>query len=131
MSTANVARDLDVLRAAVGDQKLTYAGYSYGSYLGNKYANLSPVGCRTRRRARSDRLVDRPEPPRGRTVPFSTRLHSDEGAQATLNEFFRLCDTNDLRSRDSCHPTTCAAKRRKRSQRPLPTSSQEVAISSR
>ncbi|MEP6463718.1 MAG: alpha/beta hydrolase [Frankiaceae bacterium] len=28
----------------------------------------------------------------GRTVPFSTRLHSDEGAQRTLGEFFRLCD---------------------------------------
>jgi hypothetical protein len=26
------------------------------------------------------------------TLPFSTRLHSDIGAQATLNEFFRLCD---------------------------------------
>ena len=25
-------------------------------------------------------------------MPFSTRLHSDVGAQATLNEFFRLCD---------------------------------------
>jgi pimeloyl-ACP methyl ester carboxylesterase len=29
----------------------------------------------------------------GSTVPFSTRLHSDAGAQATLDEFFRLCDT--------------------------------------
>jgi pimeloyl-ACP methyl ester carboxylesterase len=28
----------------------------------------------------------------GSTVPFSTRLHSDIGAQATLQEFFRLCD---------------------------------------
>jgi pimeloyl-ACP methyl ester carboxylesterase len=27
-----------------------------------------------------------------RRLPFSTRLHSDAGAQATLNEFFRLCD---------------------------------------
>jgi hypothetical protein len=26
------------------------------------------------------------------TLPFSTRLHSDIGAQATLDEFFRLCD---------------------------------------
>jgi pimeloyl-ACP methyl ester carboxylesterase len=30
MSTANVARDMDLLRRAVGDAKLTYAGYSYG-----------------------------------------------------------------------------------------------------
>ena len=40
MPTANVARDLDLLRRAVGDHKLTYAGYSYGSYLGSTYANL-------------------------------------------------------------------------------------------
>src|SRR5207249_1196176 len=31
MSTAEVARDLDLLRQAVGDDQLTYAGYSYGS----------------------------------------------------------------------------------------------------
>ena len=31
MSTANVARDLDLLRRAVGDAKLTHAGYSYAT----------------------------------------------------------------------------------------------------
>jgi pimeloyl-ACP methyl ester carboxylesterase len=34
VATANVARDLDVLRQAVGDDKLTYAGVSYGTFLG-------------------------------------------------------------------------------------------------
>jgi pimeloyl-ACP methyl ester carboxylesterase len=42
MSTANVARDMDLLRRAVGDAKLSYVGYSYGSYLGATYANLFP-----------------------------------------------------------------------------------------
>ena len=42
MSTANVARDMDVLRELVGDAQLTYAGVSYGSYLGVTYANLFP-----------------------------------------------------------------------------------------
>jgi pimeloyl-ACP methyl ester carboxylesterase len=46
MSTANVARDMDLLRRAVGDAKLTYAGYSYGSYLGSTYANLFPTKVR-------------------------------------------------------------------------------------
>ena len=42
MSTANVARDLDLLKQAVGDPKLNYIGYSYGSYIGLTYANLFP-----------------------------------------------------------------------------------------
>jgi pimeloyl-ACP methyl ester carboxylesterase len=94
MSTANVARDLDRLRAAVGDKQLTYVGYSYGSYLGVTYANLFPNRVRAL-------IVDGVLDPiawatgvgrDGETIPFSTRLRSDQGAQATLQEFFRLCD---------------------------------------
>ncbi|MQA78817.1 MAG: alpha/beta fold hydrolase [Streptosporangiales bacterium] len=40
MSTLDVARDLDLLRQAVGDEKLNYAGYSYGTMLGAVYANV-------------------------------------------------------------------------------------------
>src|SRR5688572_27421758 len=46
MSTADVVRDLDLLRRAVGDRKLTYLGFSYGSYLGNTYANMFPNNVR-------------------------------------------------------------------------------------
>ena len=42
VSTENTARDLDVLRAAVGDEALTYLGGSYGTILGATYANLFP-----------------------------------------------------------------------------------------
>ncbi|WP_188194725.1 alpha/beta hydrolase [Nonomuraea sp. SYSU D8015] len=42
VSTADVARDLDLLRRAVGDAKLTYQGGSYGTYLGMVYANMFP-----------------------------------------------------------------------------------------
>ena len=43
VGTRDAARDLDVLRAALGDAKLTYLGKSYGTYLGATYAELFPA----------------------------------------------------------------------------------------
>jgi pimeloyl-ACP methyl ester carboxylesterase len=99
MSTANVARDLDLLKQAVGDPKLNYIGYSYGSYIGLTYANLFPDNFRAL-------VVDGVVDPiawatgygnEGSTLQISTRLRSEMGAQATLNEFFRLCDAGGAR----------------------------------
>lgn len=94
MTTANVARDLDLLRQAVGDELLNYVGYSYGSYLGVTYANLFPqkVG-----RLVVDGVLDPIEWSTGKgwsgwIEPVTTRLESDKNSMATLNEFFRLCD---------------------------------------
>jgi pimeloyl-ACP methyl ester carboxylesterase len=42
MSTKDVARDLDVLRQGVGDAKLNYVGFSYGTLLGATYVNMFP-----------------------------------------------------------------------------------------
>lgn len=41
-STANTARDMDVIRASMGDEQISYLGVSYGTYLGAVYANLFP-----------------------------------------------------------------------------------------
>lgn len=46
VGTRNVARDMDVLRAALGDEKLTYAGQSYGTRLGAVYAEMFPDNVR-------------------------------------------------------------------------------------
>jgi pimeloyl-ACP methyl ester carboxylesterase len=93
MATANVARDMDELRKALGEKKLNYVGYSYGTYLGVTYANLFPDSFRS---LVVDGVLDPVAWSTGSgdagTTPFSTRLHSDLGAQATLEEFFRLCD---------------------------------------
>jgi pimeloyl-ACP methyl ester carboxylesterase len=45
-STEQAARDMDAIRAAVGDEKLTYLGYSYGTLLGATYAQLFPTKIR-------------------------------------------------------------------------------------
>ncbi|MFH8794276.1 alpha/beta hydrolase [Streptomyces sp. NPDC017941] len=42
VSTVETARDMDILRAALGDEKLTYVGASYGTFLGATYAGLFP-----------------------------------------------------------------------------------------
>lgn len=42
VGTANVAKDLDAIRIALGDDKLTYLGYSYGTRIGSAYAEAYP-----------------------------------------------------------------------------------------
>lgn len=42
VDTVSAARDLDLLRAVMGDSKLYYLGYSYGTFLGATYAGLYP-----------------------------------------------------------------------------------------
>ena len=46
VGTRDVARDLDVLRVALGDQKLTYIGFSYGTEIGWEYAEQFPTHVR-------------------------------------------------------------------------------------
>ena len=41
-STADSARDMDLLRAALGEKRLNYLGVSYGTYLGTLYADFFP-----------------------------------------------------------------------------------------
>ncbi|MFI1207202.1 alpha/beta hydrolase [Streptomyces sp. NPDC020802] len=49
ITTRNTARDMDLIRAVLGEKKISYLGYSYGTYLGAVYAQLFP--------GRADRFV--------------------------------------------------------------------------
>lgn len=46
VGTVNVARDLDAIREGLGDEKLTYLGYSYGTRIGSAYAEAYPQNVR-------------------------------------------------------------------------------------
>jgi pimeloyl-ACP methyl ester carboxylesterase len=91
MSTAEVARDMDVVRRAVGDPKLTYLGFSYGTALGQYYANMFP----DRVRAVAVDGVLNPVSWVGRTNPAATlddRIRSSDGAFKALRELLKRCD---------------------------------------
>ncbi|MBZ3907198.1 MULTISPECIES: alpha/beta hydrolase [Streptomyces] len=49
ITTRNTARDMDLIRAILGEKKISYVGYSYGTYLGAVYTQLFP--------GRADRFV--------------------------------------------------------------------------
>ena len=44
VSTRDVAQDMDTVRAAMGDEQLSYLGFSYGTAIGQVYADLFPTG---------------------------------------------------------------------------------------
>jgi len=42
VSTVNAAKDMDIMRAAIGESQFDYLGFSYGTHLGGQYADLFP-----------------------------------------------------------------------------------------
>lgn len=94
VSTAEVARDMDVVRRAVGDEKLTYLGFSYGTYLGQVYANMFPDRVRA---VAVDGVIDPTEwvgTPATASTPISVRMDSASGASKALAELLRRCAEN-------------------------------------
>ncbi len=92
MSTAEVARDMDVIRRGVGDKRLSYLGFSYGSYLGQVYANLFPDRVRA---VAIDGVLD-PVAWAGTKAtasqPQGDRIRSADGATKALHQILVLCD---------------------------------------
>ncbi|WP_329111218.1 alpha/beta hydrolase [[Kitasatospora] papulosa] len=88
VGTTNAARDMDLLRQVLGDDKLHYFGISYGTELGGVYAHLYP---RTVGRAVLDAVVDPTED------SLKSSLGQAEGFQLALDNF-----TADCAERDDC-----------------------------
>jgi pimeloyl-ACP methyl ester carboxylesterase len=86
MTSQNVARDMDSIRAALGAGKISYFGYSYGTYLGQVYATLFP---RRLRRMVLDSTVD----PRG--AWYADNIAQDYAFQGRMEAFFSWVAANN------------------------------------
>jgi pimeloyl-ACP methyl ester carboxylesterase len=89
ITTADAARDMDLLRRAVGSPTMNYLGISYGTILGATYANLFPGTVRAM-------ILDGNINPVAWThaeggLPTALRLGTDVASAATLGAFLRLC----------------------------------------
>jgi pimeloyl-ACP methyl ester carboxylesterase len=82
VDTVSAARDLDLLRAVLGDEKLNYLGYSYGTFLGSTYADLYPekVG-----RVVLDGALD------PRSTNFDVTLGQAKGFEGALRSYMADC----------------------------------------
>ncbi|MFF4246335.1 alpha/beta hydrolase [Streptomyces sp. NPDC001822] len=109
VGTTNAARDMDLIRAALGDDKLSYFGISYGTELGGTYAHLFPgrVG-----RVVLDAVVD----PTADSVGHARNQAT--GFQRALENYFR-----DSGQDPGAGTRRTAALLRRLDADPLPTSS--------
>lgn len=84
VDTVSAAKDLDLLRSALGDKKLSYLGYSYGTLLGQTYANLFP---KKTGRLVLDGVVD------PTITPFELDADQAKGFELNLVAFLKKCPT--------------------------------------
>ena len=87
LGTVNAARDLDRLREAVGDEGLTYLGFSYGTTLGATYAGQFPD------KARALVLDGATDPASGVSTESeqSTRGYGDQDFDGAFSRFADAC----------------------------------------
>ena len=130
VDTVSAARDLDLLRAILGEEQLDYLGYSYGAYLGTVYAGTYPdkVG-----RLVLDGAIDP-----GLSEPQIT-LAQAQGLETALRSYLAACipaatcpfqGTVDDGDGDGARHPRCG-RRRTRSRRPTAARSAPTPCSSR
>ena len=85
VATANVARDMDLVRRGLGDAKLNYLGFSYGTFLGATYASLFPHRYRAL-------VLDGPLDPNQYINKPEANLREQTAAfERALQRFFQAC----------------------------------------
>jgi pimeloyl-ACP methyl ester carboxylesterase len=97
MTTKDVARDVDSIRSALGQPKISYYAFSYGTYIGEVYATMFPSRVK---RMVLDSTVD----PQG--VWYTDNIDQDYAFQARMEAFFAWM----ARYNDAYHLGTTAAQ---------------------
>lgn len=82
VGTATVVKDLDALRQALGDEKLTYLGYSYGTAIGTAYAEAYPGKVRAM-------ILDGAVDPNQDAI--QSQIDQTAGFQKAFNDFAAEC----------------------------------------
>jgi pimeloyl-ACP methyl ester carboxylesterase len=82
VGTASAIKDMDAIRAALGDDKLTYVGFSYGTELGTQYAEAFP------QRVRALILDGAVDPTVG---PMESLIRQAEAFQKAFNDYAADC----------------------------------------
>lgn len=82
VGTASTARDMDVVRAALGEEQVNYLGFSYGTDLGAKYAERYPDRVRAM-------VLDGAVDPRAE--PVDETLRQLAGFQTAFNDYAMDC----------------------------------------
>ncbi|MGP4015978.1 alpha/beta hydrolase [Saccharopolyspora sp. 5N708] len=86
VGTREVVRDMDVLRSVLGDQKLTYLGYSYGTRIGSEYAEEFPGNVRA---MVLDGAIDPGQ------SPTDAEVAQGVGFQHAFNDFAAWCTARE------------------------------------
>jgi pimeloyl-ACP methyl ester carboxylesterase len=85
VSTENTARDMDLIRAGLGEEQISYLGFSYGTYLGATYASLFPD------RLRAFVLDGAVDPRSYARTPIISNLEQARGFEVAIDRFFGNC----------------------------------------
>ncbi len=121
IGTESSARDIDQIRLALGVNKITFLGFSYGSELGATYATLFPTSLRTM-------VID------GATDPTATtedsNLQQILGFENAFNSFLEKCAKNKQCAyyHDGDPATAFEALMVQLDKNPLPVSSKRVKV---
>ncbi|MFE9173440.1 alpha/beta hydrolase [Streptomyces kebangsaanensis] len=88
MTTVNTVRDLDVIRAALGEEKLNFLGVSYGTYLGAVYGTMYPGHLR---RMVADSVVN----PARENIWYQANLNQDTAFEIRWKDWQDWVARND------------------------------------